>query len=97
LRELLKIEAIRNSPFLRSFLDLDKYYDDMNKLLAEPDENPNRSTMSKSDRSFLNTIEGNKKDNSNLIVNMEDSPHEQTLNYDAQGNSVNDQQYFLRK
>ena len=69
----------------------------MNKLLAEPDENPNRSTISRSERSFLNTIEGSKKDNSNLIVNMDDSPQEQTLNYDAKGDSVNDQQYFLRK
>jgi len=69
----------------------------MNKLLQEPDENPNRSTILRSERSFLNTIDS-KKDNNNLIVNMEDSPQDQMLSYDSKGdNSVNNQQYFLRK
>lgn len=68
----------------------------MNKLLQEPEENPNRSSILRSDRSFLNTIDG-KKDG-NLMGYMEDSPGDGMLSsYDLKPNSVQNEQYFLRK
>ena len=93
-RELLKIEVIRNSPYLRSFQDMDKYYDDMNRLLQEPEENPIRNSVLKSDRSFLNALDDK---NTNVCRNMEDSPNDPKMSMDSNNISLNNQQYFLRK
>lgn len=73
---------------------MDKYYDDMNRLLQEPEENPIRNSVLKSDRSFLNALDDK---NTNVCRNMEDSPNDPKMSMDSNNISLNNQQYFLRK
>lgn len=99
LKDLLKVDVLRNAPLVRTFLDVHKYYDQHDQLVVDGDiDDRMSSAMNRSVRS----VSGNVRS----MQGREDIQPEQTgsmigddmrSSLMSQSNNLNSQQYFLRK